>query len=107
MLDISVLTTFFGWCSVINIGLLGFTTIVLLEMKNTGGVIGKPIFPFPGGCCFHFTEPSGDELAVWAEPADEPWGKSCTRFITTRVMPIYRPRNSSNQEKSGGADAQN
>jgi uncharacterized protein len=28
----------------------------------------KPIFDFPGGRRFHFTEPSGNELAVWAEP---------------------------------------
>ncbi|MCM0148879.1 VOC family protein [Photobacterium galatheae] len=33
-----------------------------------GGKIVKPIFAFPGGRRFHFTEPSGNELAVWAEP---------------------------------------
>ncbi|MDV2384030.1 VOC family protein, partial [Vibrio cholerae] len=22
---------------------------------------------FPGGCRFHFTEPSGNEFAVWSE----------------------------------------
>ncbi|MEI8592937.1 VOC family protein [Photobacterium sp. Hal280] len=32
-----------------------------------GGVIVKPIFSFPGGRRFHFTEPSGNELAVWSE----------------------------------------
>tara|TARA_R110000796_G_scaffold86980_1_gene187998 strand:+ start:5017 stop:5376 length:360 start_codon:yes stop_codon:yes gene_type:complete len=32
-----------------------------------GGKVIKPIFEFPGGCRFHFTEPSGNEFAVWAE----------------------------------------
>ncbi|KPZ58260.1 VOC family protein [Pseudoalteromonas sp. P1-25] len=32
-----------------------------------GGKIIKPIFEFPGGCRFHFTEPSGNEFAVWSE----------------------------------------
>lgn len=31
-----------------------------------GGIIIKPIFSFPGGRRFHFTEPSGNELAVWS-----------------------------------------
>ena len=30
-----------------------------------GGIIVKDIFPFPGGRRFQFTEPSGNELAVW------------------------------------------
>jgi len=32
-----------------------------------GGKIIKPIFSFPGGRRFHFTEPSGNELAVWSD----------------------------------------
>jgi uncharacterized protein len=32
-----------------------------------GGTITKPIFSFPGGRRFEFTEPSGNELAVWSE----------------------------------------
>ena len=32
-----------------------------------GGIINKPIFSFPGGRRFHFTEPSGNEFAVWGE----------------------------------------
>ncbi len=32
-----------------------------------GGVIVKPVFEFPGGRRFHFTDPNGNELAVWAE----------------------------------------
>ncbi len=32
-----------------------------------GGTIVKPAFSFPGGRRFHFTDPSGNELAVWSE----------------------------------------
>ena len=32
-----------------------------------GGRIVKPIFSFPGGRRFHFTDPAGNEMAVWAE----------------------------------------
>lgn len=31
-----------------------------------GGTVTKPIFSFPGGRRFHFTDPSGNELAVWS-----------------------------------------
>jgi uncharacterized protein len=31
------------------------------------GVIKLDIFSFPGGRRFHFTEPSGNELAVWSD----------------------------------------
>lgn len=34
---------------------------------DAGGVIVKPTFEFPGGRRFHFTDPSGNELAVWSE----------------------------------------
>jgi uncharacterized protein len=34
---------------------------------KAGGKIVRPIFAFPGGRRFHFTDPSGNELAVWAE----------------------------------------
>lgn len=37
------------------------------KVKKSGGVIVKPIFSFPGGRRFHFTEPSGNEFAVWSE----------------------------------------
>lgn len=30
-----------------------------------GGSITQPIEPFPGGRRFHFTDPAGNELAVW------------------------------------------
>lgn len=32
-----------------------------------GGKIVQPIFSFPGGRRFHFTDPAGNELAVWSE----------------------------------------
>ena len=32
-----------------------------------GGTITKPPFTFPGGRRFHFTDPNGNELAVWSE----------------------------------------
>ena len=31
------------------------------------GKITKPPFDFPGGRRFHFTDPNGNELAVWSE----------------------------------------
>jgi len=39
----------------------------LTKIKQAGGLIVKPIFSFPGGRRFHFTEPSGNELAVWSD----------------------------------------
>jgi len=55
------------------------TLIVLysddLEASETaviaaGGPITVPIFTFPGGRRFHFKDPSGNELAVWAQAAE-------------------------------------
>ena len=37
------------------------------EVRKAGGAITKDAFPFPGGRRFHFTDPSGNELAVWSE----------------------------------------
>jgi predicted enzyme related to lactoylglutathione lyase len=37
------------------------------DVKKAGGTIVKEIFSFPGGRRFHFTDPSGNELAVWSE----------------------------------------
>ncbi|RFB80309.1 VOC family protein [Methylovirgula sp. 4M-Z18] len=34
--------------------------------KVAGADIVKPIFAFPGGRRFHFTDPDGYELAVWS-----------------------------------------
>ena len=36
-------------------------------VKEAGGSIAKEPFAFPGGRRFHFTDPSGNQLAVWAE----------------------------------------
>lgn len=41
----------------------------LAKVVAAGGEVVKPIFPFPGGRRFHFTEPSGNEFAVWSAPA--------------------------------------
>jgi uncharacterized protein len=40
----------------------------LAKITAAGGLILKPIFSFPGGRRFHFSEPSGNEFAVWGEP---------------------------------------
>jgi predicted enzyme related to lactoylglutathione lyase len=36
-------------------------------VEAAGGIISKPIFAYPGGRRFHFTDPSGNELAVCGE----------------------------------------
>ena len=38
----------------------------LKKIESAGGSIVKDIFPFPGGRRFHFTDPSGNEFAVWS-----------------------------------------
>jgi uncharacterized protein len=35
--------------------------------RAAGGAIVKDIFEFPGGRRFHFTDPNGNELAVWSD----------------------------------------
>jgi len=35
-------------------------------LLEAGGSIIKPIFSFPGGRRFHFTDPNGNEFAVWS-----------------------------------------
>ena len=39
----------------------------LAKVEKAGGSIVRPIYAFPGGRRFHFTEPSGNEFAVWSE----------------------------------------
>ena len=39
----------------------------LVKVEKAGGSIIRPIYSFPGGRRFHFTEPSGNEFAVWGE----------------------------------------
>ena len=38
----------------------------LAKVEVAGGRITKPIFAFPGGQRFQFTDPDGYELAVWS-----------------------------------------
>ena len=40
------------------------------KVEAAGGKIIREIFSFPGGRRFHFTEPSGNEFAVWGNPAE-------------------------------------
>lgn len=40
---------------------------LMAKIIETGGEIVLDIFSFPGGKRFHFTDPSGNELAVWSE----------------------------------------
>lgn len=39
----------------------------LAQVEDAGGRIEKPIFEFPGGRRFHFSEPCGNEFAVWSD----------------------------------------
>jgi predicted enzyme related to lactoylglutathione lyase len=43
----------------------------LEKVETAGGKIIKPTFAFPGGRRFHFTEPSGNEFAVWSDKGTE------------------------------------
>lgn len=37
------------------------------KIEAAGGSVIKPIFAFPGGRRFHFTDPNGNEYAVWSD----------------------------------------
>ena len=37
------------------------------KIEKAGGKIIKPIFSFPGGRRFHFSDPNGNEYAVWSD----------------------------------------
>ncbi len=39
----------------------------LSNVIEAGGTVVKPVFDFPGGRRFHFTDPSGNEFAVWSD----------------------------------------
>jgi uncharacterized protein len=39
----------------------------LLKIEEADGLIIKPIFSFPGGRRFHFSDPNGNEYAVWSD----------------------------------------
>ena len=45
--------------------------MTLVKVHDAGGHIVRPIFSFPGGRRFHFTEPSGNEFAVWSDRGAE------------------------------------
>lgn len=40
---------------------------VQVNIAQSGGSIVRDTFEFPGGRRFHFTDPSGNELAVWSD----------------------------------------
>lgn len=37
------------------------------KIEKAGGSIIKPVFSFPGGRRFHFSDPNGNEYAVWSD----------------------------------------
>ena len=37
------------------------------KIEAAGGTVVKPIFSFPGGRRFHFTDPNLNEYAVWSD----------------------------------------
>jgi predicted enzyme related to lactoylglutathione lyase len=37
------------------------------RVREGGGTIVRETFEFPGGRRFHFTDPSGNELAIWSD----------------------------------------
>jgi len=38
-----------------------------VKIEEAGGSIVKQIFSFPGGRRFHFSDPNGNEFAVWSD----------------------------------------
>lgn len=40
----------------------------LAKVTAAGAHLTRPVYAFPGGRRFHFTEPSGNEFAVWGGP---------------------------------------
>ena len=44
----------------------GLAAIQALVTENGGNIV-REVFEFPGGHRFHFTDPSGNELAVWSD----------------------------------------
>jgi len=41
-----------------------------MAVRDAGGEISVPPYSFPGGQRFHFTDPSGNELAIWTPSED-------------------------------------
>ncbi len=38
-----------------------------MQIENAGGIIINPIFSFPDGHRFHFSDPNGNEFAIWSD----------------------------------------
>lgn len=45
--------------------------VVMARIKQSGGNIKRPVYSFPGGQRFHFTDPSGNEYSVWSDKRDD------------------------------------
>ncbi len=43
-MELSTITTFFGWCFILNIGVLLFSTLMLMLMKNTISKLHSKMF---------------------------------------------------------------
>jgi len=41
------------------------------KIESAGGQVIKPTFSFPGGRRFHFSDPTGNEFAVWSDIENE------------------------------------
>lgn len=39
----------------------------IARVAELGGTISRDIFAFPGGRRFHFTDPNGNEYAIWSD----------------------------------------
>jgi predicted enzyme related to lactoylglutathione lyase len=54
---------------VVHLVVLYATDLAAVEdqVRGNGGEIVRETFAFPGGRRFHFTDPSGNELAVWSD----------------------------------------
>ena len=42
----------------------------LAKVEAAGGYSVLPVFSFPGGRRFHFSDPNGNEFAVWSDPVE-------------------------------------
>ena len=47
MVDMATLTTFFGWCSIINIGILIFSVIIIAVFKDVVIKLHNRLFGVP------------------------------------------------------------
>lgn len=41
------------------------------SVRDAGGTVVDGPYDFPGGRRFHFTDPAGNELAVWSQASEE------------------------------------